>query len=172
MKSRWKAIEKCNLVETFPTRCDNLQDYLRTLKFAFLFSKSVTLLPVQWGESNEVMTRNRRIGVSMTGVAQFAEQHGWAELRRWQDAGYKEIRKWDEVYSAWLGVRESIRVSTVKPSGTVSLLWGVTPGVHWPRESGFYVRTIREMKDSPFAKAMEDAGYKSNPVSQIRTVLS
>jgi len=158
-----ESFEKCNLVETFPTRCDSLQDYLRVLKFAFLFSKSVTLLPVQWGESNEVMTRNRRIGVSMTGVSQFAESHGWAELRRWQDAGYKEIRKWDKVYSEWLGVRESIRVSTVKPSGTVSLLWGVTPGVHWPRESGYYVRTIREMKDSPFAKAMEDAGYKIEP---------
>lgn len=158
-----ESFEKCNLVETFPTKCDNLQDYLRVIKFAFLFSKSVTLLPVKWPESNEVMVRNRRIGVSMSGVAQFAEKHGWAELKRWQDAGYKEIRRWDKIYSEWLGVRESIRVTTIKPSGTVSLLHGVAPGVHWPRERGFYVRTIREMKDSPFARAMEDAGYPVEP---------
>lgn len=155
--------ELCTLAESFPTNCADLNDYLRTLKFCFLYSKSVVLLPTSWEETNSVMTRNRRIGLSMTGIAQFAEEHGWHELKRWQDAGYKEIRKWDEVYSSWLGVRESIRVTTVKPSGTVSLLHGVTPGVHWPRERGFYVRTLRELKDSPLAEAMRDAGYPVEP---------
>jgi Ribonucleotide reductase alpha domain/LAGLIDADG-like domain len=155
--------EKCNLVETFPARCDDFQDYLRTLKFAFLYSKTITLLPVKWGESNEVMTRNRRLGVSMSGLAQFAEEHGWAELRRWQEAGYAEVRRLDRVYSEWLGIRESIRVSTVKPNGTTALMWGVTPGVHYPRERGYYVRTVRDMTGSPFAKAMKDAGYPVEP---------
>jgi ribonucleoside-triphosphate reductase (thioredoxin) len=158
-----ESFEKCNLVETFPTRATDFQDYMRTLKFAFLFSKSVALLPVMWPQANEVMARNRRIGVSMSGVAQFAESEGWHELRRWQDAGYKEIRRWDGVYSEWLGVRESIRVTTVKPSGTVSLLAGVTPGVHWPRERGYYVRTVRGLKGSPFVKVMADAGYPVEP---------
>jgi adenosylcobalamin-dependent ribonucleoside-triphosphate reductase len=158
-----ESFEKCNLVETFPSRATDFQDYMRTLKFAFLFAKSVTLLPVMWPRSNEVMTRNRRIGVSMSGVAQFTELNGWHELKRWQDAGYREVRRWDKLYSEWLGVRESIRVTTVKPSGTVSLLAGVTPGVHWPRERGFYVRTIRDLKNSPFAKAMEEAGYPIEP---------
>jgi ribonucleotide reductase alpha subunit len=158
-----ESYEKCNLVETFPTRATDFQDYMRTLKFAFLFSKSVTLLPVMWPEANEVMARNRRIGVSMSGVAQFAEAQGWHELKRWQDAGYKEVRRWDRVYSEWLGVRESIRVTTVKPSGTVSLLAGVTPGVHWPRERGYYVRTVRGLKGSPFVKVMQDAGYPVEP---------
>lgn len=158
-----ESYEKCNLIETYPTRCKNLQEYLRVLKFAFLYGKSVTLLPVRWPESNEVMIRNRRIGVSMTGVAQFAEERGWSELRRWMDTGYKEIRRRDTQYSEWLGVRESIRVTTVKPSGTVSLLYGVTPGVHWPKERGQYVRTVRDMKGSPFAEAMREAGYLVEP---------
>jgi ribonucleoside-triphosphate reductase (thioredoxin) len=155
--------ELCTLVETFPSNCDDIHDYLRTLKFAYLYAKSVTLLPTQWEETNAVMTRNRRIGTSMTGVVQFAEAHGWAELKNWQDAGYSEIRRWDRIYSEWLGVRESIRVTTVKPSGTVSLLFGVTPGIHWPRERGFYVRTVRDVKGSPFAEAMEAAGYPAEP---------
>lgn len=155
--------ELCTLVETFPSRHDHLEDYLRTLKFAYLYGKTVTLLMTRWPETNEVMIRNRRIGTSMTGVVQFAEERGWAELKRWQDKGYDEIRRWDRIYSEWLGVRESIKVTTVKPSGTVSLLWGVTPGVHWPRESGFYVRTVREMKDSPFATVMGTAGYHVEP---------
>jgi ribonucleoside-triphosphate reductase len=155
--------ELCTLVETFPTNCDGLQDYLRTLKFAYLYGKTVTLLMTRWPETNEVMIRNRRIGTSMTGIAQFAETHGWYELRKWQDKGYEEIRRWDGIYSEWLGVRESIRVSTVKPSGTVSLLHGVTPGAHWPKERGFYVRTVRDIKGSPIAKAMSDAGYLVEP---------
>jgi adenosylcobalamin-dependent ribonucleoside-triphosphate reductase len=155
--------EVCCLVETFPINCTDLQDYLRTLKFAYLYSKSVTLLPTRWSQTNEVVMRNRRIGTSLSGIAQFAEKHGWSELRRWQEAGYAEVRRWDRIYSEWLGVRESIKVTTVKPSGTVSLLFGVTPGVHFPRESGFYVRTVRDMKDSPFAKTMAEAGYIVEP---------
>jgi ribonucleotide reductase alpha subunit len=155
--------EICCLVETFPTNATDLQDYLRTLKFSLIYGKSVTLLPTRWSATNEVVMRNRRIGISMSGVAMFAEQHGWPELRRWQDAAYQEIRRWDRLYSEWLGVRESIRLTTIKPSGTVSLLFGVTPGVHFPRERGWYVRTVREMKDSPFAKALEEAGYPVEP---------
>lgn len=155
--------ELCCLVETFPANCGSMQDYIRTLKFAYLYAKTSNLLMTRWKETNEVMIRNRRIGTSMTGVTQFAETHGWPELRRWQDAGYQEIRRWDKIYSEWLGVRESIRVTTIKPSGTVSLLFGATPGCHFPKERGFYVRTVRETKDSPLAKAMEDAGYPIEP---------
>jgi ribonucleoside-triphosphate reductase (thioredoxin) len=155
--------ELCTLVETYPTKHLGILDYLRTLKFAYLYAKSVTLLPTQWPETNEVMIRNRRIGTSMTGIAQFVEENGWATLRSWQDAGYAEIRKWDEIYSEWLGIRESVRVTTVKPSGTVSLLYGVTPGCHWPKESGYYVRTVREPANSPIADIMAMAGYRVEP---------
>ena len=155
--------ELCTLVETYPTKHDDLADYLRTLKFAYLYGKTVTLLMTRWPETNTVMARNRRIGTSMTGLAQFVESRGWSELRRWQDAGYENIRNWDRVYSEWLGIRESIKVTTVKPSGTVSLLYGVTPGCHWPRESGYYVRTVRESADNPIVQVMRDAGYPVEP---------
>ena len=164
--------ELCTLVETYPTRATDLEDYLRTLKFAYLYGKTVTLLLTQWPLTNEVMIRNRRIGTSMTGIAQFVDQHGWPELTRWQDAGYKEIREWDKTYSEWLGVRESVRVTTVKPSGTVSLLFGVTPGAHWPKESGEYIRTVREHAGSPIVDMMRQAGYHVEPsVSNPETTM-
>lgn len=156
-------MELCTLVETFPARCADLADYLRTLKFAYLYGKTVTLLMTRWPETNEVMIRNRRIGTSMTGIAQFVEARGWPALRRWQSAGYDEIRRWDRVYSEWLGVRESLRVTTIKPSGSVSLLYGATPGAHWPKERGYYIRTIRDMRDSPMARALAAAGYPVEP---------
>lgn len=152
--------ECCTLSELYPTNCDDLDDYLRTVKFAYLYAKTVTLLPTHWPETNAVMQRNRRIGLSMTGIAQFFEARGMQELVRWQGDGYGTVRAWDVIYSEWLGVRESIKVTTVKPSGTVSLLFGVTPGVHWPTERGFYVRTVREAKGGALHRAFEAAGYR------------
>ena len=156
-------MECCTLVETYPTNHSDYLDYQRTLKFAYLYGKTVTLLPTRWPETNAVMQRNRRIGLSMTGLAQFAEHQGTQELTMWQDNAYEHIRMRDAQYSEWLGVRESIRVTTIKPSGTVSLLYGVTPGVHWPVASGYYIRTVREAKGSAVARAFEAAGYLVEP---------
>lgn len=152
--------ECCTLVEVFPSNCDNLTDFFRALKYAFMYAKTVTLLPTQWAESNAVMLRNRRIGTSLTGLAQFVETRGWDTLADWQDAGYAEICRLDKVYSEWLGVRESVKKTTIKPSGSVSLLFkGVTPGAHWPKERGYFVRTLREIKGGIIARMFEAAGY-------------
>lgn len=151
--------ELCTLVEVFPTRCEDKADFLRTLKFAYLYGKSVTLLSTHWPETNEVMTRNRRIGTSLTGAAQFAESIGWTELRSWCNEGYSEIHRYDVLYSEWLGIRESIKTTSVKPSGTVSLLAGVWPGVHWPVAAGDYLRRTRERTTSPLVQVLREAGY-------------
>ena len=150
--------EVCTLVETFPANHDNVEDYLRTLKFAFLYAKTVTLAPVHWRETDAVVKRNRRIGTSMTGIIQAIEKFGQEEFFAMADQGYEEIRRWDRLYSEWLGVNESIRVTTVKPSGTVSLLGGATPGLH-RAESEYYIRRIRISKSSPILPIMERAGY-------------
>jgi len=155
--------ELCTLVETFPYRHDSLEDYKRTLKYAYMYGKAVTLLPTPWPESNEVMTRNRRIGTSMTGVVQFAEAYGWPHLRQWCDEAYAEVVSRDIQYSEWLGVRESIKSTTVKPSGTVSLLAHATPGVHWPVASNDYIRRQRFRVGDPSVEIFRDAGYPVEP---------
>ncbi len=155
--------ELCTLVELFPTRCDDMADFLRTVKFAYLYGKSVTLMPTHWEESNAVMTRNRRIGLSITGVAYFAETKGWNSLREWCDAGYEEVQRYDKIYSEWFGIRESIKTTSVKPSGTVSLLAGVWPGVHWPVSQGDYLRRQRFRYDDPIVETFKEAGYQVEP---------
>jgi ribonucleoside-triphosphate reductase len=162
MEQNLEPWELCCLVETFPYRNDNLDDYINTLKVAYLYGKAVTLLPTPWPESNEVMQRNRRIGCSMSGVVQFAEAYGWTELRTWMNTGYKFIQDRDKLYSEWLGVRESIKTTSIKPSGTVSLLAGATPGVHWPT-ANFYIRRMRFNKLDPLIEIFKKAGYKTEP---------
>lgn len=152
--------ELCTLVETFPSNHDTVEDYLRTLKFAYLYAKTVTLIPTHNEKTNAVMARNRRIGCSMSGIQQaivkFGRQKFFNEIC---DEGYKTIKNWDRVYSRWLGIPRSIRMTTVKPSGTVSLLAGVLPGVHFGHAEAYW-RTVRLAANSSLLSTLLDAGYR------------
>jgi hypothetical protein len=152
--------EMCTLVEVHLNRHESKEDFLKTLKFAYLYGKTVTLMPTHWPQTNGIMQRNRRIGTSLTGIASFADEKGLPILREWMDEGYNKIRYYDNKYSEWLCVRESIRVTTVKPSGSVSLLSGNTPGVHWGPGGAFYLRAIRFGKQDQMMHLFKAAGYK------------
>lgn len=154
-----ESYELCNLVELHLNRHDSVEDYLRTIKFAYLYAKSITLLPTHWQQTNAVIQRNRRIGTSMTGITGFVDKHGLPAFREWADRGYAEIQGYDKKYSEWLGIRESIRTTTVKPSGSVSLLSGATPGVHWPAGGKFYKRAIRFAANDPMLSLFKFANY-------------
>lgn len=158
-----ESFEMCTLVETYLNRHDNLEDYKRTLKFAYLYAKTVTLLPTHWEETNAIMQRNRRIGTSMSGVANFADSKGLPTLRSWMDFGYKTIEYYDNVYSEWLCIRPSIKTTTVKPSGTVSILAGESPGVHWTPGGKFFLRAIRFANNDPMVDLFRSSGYLVEP---------
>jgi len=155
-----ESYELCTLVEVHLNRHESKEDFLKTLKFAYLYGKTVTLMPTHWQQTNGIMQRNRRIGTSLTGIAAFADEHGLPVIREWMDEGYNTIRKYDHSYSEWLCVRESVRVTTVKPSGSVSLLSGATPGVHWGPGGEFYLRAIRFGNTDPMMHLFKAAGYR------------
>ncbi|MPV49136.1 fused protease/ribonucleoside-triphosphate reductase [Pseudactinotalea sp. HY160] len=155
-----ESYECCTLVETFPSRATSLEDYLATLRIAFLYGKIVTLLPTHWERTNAVMQRNRRVGTSMSGIADFADTHGREALREWMDDGYRLVRDWDRELSERLAVRESIRTTTVKPSGTVSIVAGVSPGVHWAPGGTYFNRAIRFRNEDPLVTLFRAAGYR------------
>ena len=157
-----ESYELCCLVETYPSRHNSKEDFLRTLKFAYLYAKTVTLGETHWTETNEVMMRNRRIGTSVTGVTQFIQKNGLDELKGWLNDGYDEIQKWDEVYSNWFAIPRSIKTTSVKPSGSVSLLAGSTPGMHFPH-SEYYIRRINVANNSELLPRLEQAGYPIEP---------
>jgi ribonucleoside-triphosphate reductase (thioredoxin) len=161
-----ESYECCTLVETYLGRHDSLEDYKRTLKFAYLYAKTVTLLPTHWEETNAIMQRNRRIGTSMSGVANFADNVGLPVLREWMDEGYKTVKSYDNTYSEWLGIRESIKMTTVKPSGTVSILAGESPGVHWTPGGKYFLRAIRFSNEDPMLPLFKMANYRIEPASE------
>ncbi len=153
-------LELCNLVETYPANHESYEEYQETLKYAYLYAKSVTLLPTHNAETNQVMLQNRRIGLSMSGVQQALKKFGSAKFfNDFCDKGYDVVSHWDRIYSRWLGIPTSLKKTTLKPSGTVSLLAGATPGVHCTH-SEYYLRAIRFSATSPLLMGLLRAGYR------------
>lgn len=161
-----ESFECCTLVETYLGRADDLDDYRKTLKVAYLYAKTVTLLPTHWPRTNAIMQRNRRIGTSMSGIANFADAFGTPALRGIMDAGYATVGHYDRVYSEWLCVRESLKMTTVKPSGTVSILAGESPGVHWSPGGKHFERRIRCSRTDPMLVLFRASGYSVEPASE------
>lgn len=129
-------------MENFPEKHETLEDFLDTLSLSYLYAKTVTLGTTPWPETTEIIQRNRRIGTSISGLAQFIAHRGIHNLVEWCREGFKAIQRFDDEYSTWLNVPRSIKTTSVKPSGSVSLLAGSTPGMHWPI-SEHYLRRVR-----------------------------
>lgn len=157
-----ESYELCCLVETFPANHDSYEEFEDTLKYAYLYAKTVTLGRTHWPQTNRVLLRNRRIGCSISGVAQFIASKGLGTLQDWLNKGYERIQQFDESFSGWLTIPRSIKTTCVKPSGTVSLLAGATPGMHFP-ESRFYLRRVRVVRDHEVVAPLQAAGYHVEP---------
>jgi hypothetical protein len=81
----------------------------------------------------------------------------------WCNKGYDYIRSLDEKYSReWLSIPESKKLTSVKPSGTVSLLAGVSAGIHYPH-SKYYIRRIRFSANNKLLEPIRKAGYNVKP---------
>lgn len=154
-----ESFELCCLVETYPGFHKTPEEYQRTLKFAYLYAKAVTLVSTHDPRTNAVLLRNRRIGTSMSGIAQAIKRHGMRKFfNEFCDEGYRYLDDLDKEYSRWLCVPRSIKKTSVKPSGTVSLLCGATPGIHYPKDEYFF-RVIRFDQGSPIVRTLRNAGY-------------
>jgi ribonucleoside-triphosphate reductase len=163
-----ESYETCNLNENYPANHEDYWDFQRTLKFSYLYSKAVTLLATNWKDTNSVINRNRRIGCSMSGIQEAFVKFGRKETLDWMDQAYDYLTYLDKKYSDWLGVPRSIRKTTVKPSGTVSLLAGALPGIHHTESTSYY-RLVRIASNSPIVKILREAGYKIEPAASDPT---
>lgn len=161
--------ELCCLVEVYPSNHENYHALEETLKYAYLYAKTVTLVPTHNERTNSVLLRNRRIGVSLTGITQALTKFGTGRFRAMLGEGYNYITALDNQYSRWLCVPKSIKRTSVKPSGTVSLLAGVTPGIHWPH-SEYYWRVVRFASNSSQVAELISAGYRHHTTNEPNTI--
>lgn len=152
-----ESYEVCCLVEVFPTRCKTPEQFFEALELAQLYAHAVSLLPTHSAQTNAVVARNHRIGESLSGIADWFDNVGATEVISMLRAGYKLVRETNQRLAREAGIPESIRVTTVKPSGTVSQLAGVSPGMHYPAFSR-YIRRVRVGENTPIVPLLIAAG--------------
>lgn len=150
--------EACNLAEIFLPNIANESEFKLVAELVYKVVKSISCLKFIHETTNEVVARNHRLGIGVTGFLQASHLRD----EKIFDHVYKHIEKVDLVYSKVLGVGPSIKLTTTKPSGTLSLLPGVTPGVH-PAYAPYYIRRIRIASSDPLVKACRDHGYHVEP---------
>lgn len=116
------------------------------------------------------VTRSNRIGVGMTGLHEFAwkrfkfsfrdlineekSQEFWDLLKRFSEASKDEAEK----YSKQLGVNTPHTVTTIKPAGTTSKLFGLCEGAHLPSMKE-YLRWVQFIKEDPLIEKYKKLGY-------------
>lgn len=142
--------EVCNLAETFPTVCETHDDWLTACEYATFYCSTVTLLPTHQPSTNKVIARNRRIGVGLVDFTGWKHQEGLHRVTRYLREGYKTIRAVNKLLNSEAGIPDSIRVTTVKPGGTIPKLPGKVSGCGHPTFH-YTLRRVRIQQNSPVA---------------------
>jgi ribonucleoside-diphosphate reductase alpha chain len=152
----------CNLTEVVIRYGDTLDQLKEKIRVATIMGTYQSLLldfrhvrPI-WRKNQE---EERLLGVSLTGIMDHpvlsqtnSEAIYWLkEMKAYAIAVNKE-------WAAKLGINQSVAITTVKPSGTVSQLVDSASGIH-ARYSNFYVRTVRADKKDPLAQLMRAQGF-------------
>jgi hypothetical protein len=145
--------ETCCLSEVFLSNVESKEEFLDILELLYRINKHSLLLPSHHPETEKVVHKNMRMGIGLTGILQASK-----EQNSWLAEGYEYLRDFDERYSEIRKINESIKLTTVKPSGTLSLLPGVTPGIH-PAFAQYMYRRIRIAANHPLTELCRNSGY-------------
>jgi len=121
--------------------------------------------------------RTNRIGVGITGLHEWAYArfgYGWKDIVNeqksldfWQTLSRFSNACVDEAlrYSEALGMPMPHTVTTMKPAGTTSKLFGLTEGAHLP-SMRYYLRWVQFRNDDPLIEQYERLGY---PVRKLKS---
>lgn len=146
--------ETCCLAEIYLPNITSEEEMWQVTKMLYRVNKHSLAIGAHNKETDAIVAKNMRMGIGITGVMMSTE-----EQLSWLDSIYKKLRAYDDEYSKSMGWNRSIKLTTLKPSGTLSLLAGVTPGVHPSPAGPYYIRRMRIASDSQLVQACRSAGY-------------
>jgi ribonucleoside-triphosphate reductase len=145
--------ETCCLAEIYLPNIESYEELLEVARVLYRINKHSLSIKCAIKETEDIVHKNMRMGIGVTGYLQATD-----EQRSWLSDCYTYLRAYDAEYSKQKGFNPSIKLTTVKPSGTLSLLAGVTSGAH-PAYSQYYIRRIRMSSDSPIVNVCRKHGY-------------
>jgi len=105
--------ECCNLSELYLNNISSKEELIDCAKLLYKTQKAIAALPFLHEETNKIVHKNMRLGLGVTGVCQSLNKIDWL------DDCYVALRKFDKQWSKERGWPESIKLTTVKPSGCV-----------------------------------------------------
>lgn len=151
----------CNLSEVVIRSNDTIEDLLHKIEVATIigtFQSSLTdfrYLRNIWKKNAE---EERLLGVSLTGIMDHPVlSHVSEEAVKWLTAMRQKAIDVNIVWAEKLGINQSVAITAVKPSGTVSQLVDCSSGIHG-RYSAQYIRTVRSDKLDPIGKFLKSQG--------------
>jgi hypothetical protein len=147
------AYETCCLAEVWLPNVSTYEEFVDICQLLYRINKHSLALPCHLDETADIVHKNMRMGIGVTGVLQASE-----EQKAWLRPAYTQLREFDKKYSEQHGFPTSVKITTVKPSGTLSLLPGVTPGCH-PAYAQYMIRRIRISADHPLVNVCREHGY-------------
>jgi ribonucleotide reductase alpha subunit len=145
--------ETCNLATIFLPNIQSSEELQDVATLLYRVNKHSLQLKAHHPETDAVVKKNQRMGISITGALQATK-----EQLSWMSDCYEHLRDYDARYSVLHGFNKSIKLTTVQPSGTLSLLPGVTPGIH-PAYAQYMYRRIRIASNHPLVNLCRSHGY-------------
>ena len=150
----------CNLTEVVVRPDDTWKDLERKVELATIlgtFQATLTnfrYLTKAWKNNTE---EEALLGVSLTGIMDNTKMIAGNNLPKRLEVLKNRAVIMNEGWAANLGIKQSVAITCVKPSGTVSQLVDSASGIH-TRHSEYYIRTVRADKKDPIAQLMVDQG--------------
>jgi ribonucleoside-diphosphate reductase alpha chain len=157
-----RSREFCNLTEVVVRASDTPETLQRKIKLATILGTIQSTLTnfkyisKKWKENCE---EERLLGVSLTGITDNGYTNGKiGSLEQTLETLRETAVKTNKEWSNKIGIPQSVAITCVKPSGTVSQLVDSASGIH-ARHAPYYIRTVRADKKDPLAKMMVDLGF-------------
>ncbi|GAB4818110.1 hypothetical protein N2152v2_005156 [Parachlorella kessleri] len=145
----------CQLAEIMLPRIESLAELLQAGRLLYRMCKHTLQLQCFESTSQAVVQRKQHMGVSVSGYLSATEQQ-----KSWLPRLYKELWRYDKEYSAQLGSPPCRKLTTVKPSGTLSSLCNpaMTHGWH-PAHFHQGIRRVRFSSSNPLVAVCAAHGY-------------
>lgn len=153
------SFETCCLAEIHLPNIESEQELKEVATYLYRVNKHSLAIKCRHPETENIVHKNMRMGIGITGYLMATKKQ-----QSWLSKTYTYLREYDKSYSKKHGFPESIKITTVKPSGTLSLLSGVTPGAH-PGFSHYFIRRVRMASNIPLVEVCKNNGY---PVEYVR----
>ena len=155
----------CNLSEVMVRESDDLESLKRKVRVATIIGTlqstltNFKYLRKIWKDNTE---EERLLGVSLTGIMDHHVLSKNVDSKRWLEEMRQVAVDTNAEFANMLGIQQSVAITCVKPSGTVSQLTDTASGIH-ARHNDHYIRTVRGDNKDPLTQFLIEQGIHNEP---------